>query len=87
MQSREFWVEVKHPEISDGEKFTYPGAPCILSETPWAARRRAPFKRRRNENVFQDLLGLSSKDQNELKEKKNYLISIFKERVIKWINH
>tara|TARA_Y100000590_G_scaffold68891_2_gene75111 strand:- start:6420 stop:7691 length:1272 start_codon:yes stop_codon:yes gene_type:complete len=69
MQSREFWVEVEHPEISDGEKFTYPGAPCILSETPWAARRRAPLIGEDNENVFQDLLGLSSKDQDELKKK------------------
>ena len=69
MQSREFWVEVEHPEIGHGEKFTYPGAPCLLSETPWAARRRAPLIGEDNDYVFQEILGLSPNEQRKLAAK------------------
>ena len=38
---------------------TYPGAPYLLSETPWRIRKPAPLIGEHNLEVFEEELGLS----------------------------
>jgi crotonobetainyl-CoA:carnitine CoA-transferase CaiB-like acyl-CoA transferase len=56
LAERDYWVRVRHEDI--GESFIYPGAPYLLSETPWAQRGRAPLLGEHNEQVYGELLGL-----------------------------
>jgi crotonobetainyl-CoA:carnitine CoA-transferase CaiB-like acyl-CoA transferase len=65
LAGREYWVSVKHEDI--GESFVYPGAPFLLSETPWAQRGRAPHIGEHNQQVYGELLGLSEGDLRRLK--------------------
>ena len=67
LAGREYWVRVKHEDI--GESFIYPGAPFILSETPWAQRGRAPHVGEHNAQVYGDILGLSEAELRRLKMK------------------
>lgn len=41
LTSRDFWVNVAHPEL--GTAITYPGASCKLSLTPWRISRCPPL--------------------------------------------
>ena len=48
--ARDFWTEVKHPELND--TLVYP-RPCMLSsETPFQIRRRAPLIGEHNEEIY-----------------------------------
>lgn len=67
LQHRGFWVEVEHHEL--GRKFTYSGAPYLLTETPWSVRRRAPLIGEDNEAVYRDELGLSGDELTALAER------------------
>ncbi|MDP6452951.1 MAG: CoA transferase [SAR202 cluster bacterium] len=60
LDDRDWFVEVEHPEI--GEKFTYPGAPYKLSDTPWQIRKRAPLVGEHTHEVLGDWLGMSSEE-------------------------
>lgn len=66
LRSREFWVEVEHPEL--GVTITYPGPPVKASETPCQVRRRAPLIGEHNLEVYQGELGLSSEELANLKQ-------------------
>jgi len=55
-QERGFFVEKEHPVAG---KLTYPGAPCKLSETPWAIRHPAPLLGQHNEEIYCNRLGYS----------------------------
>lgn len=57
-RSREFWVEIDHPETG---KLTYPSAPFKMSETPWRAGR-APLLGEHNEEVYCQRLGYTRND-------------------------
>ena len=58
LAARDYWVRVRHEDI--GESFVYPGAPFILSETPWKQRGRAPHVGEHNDEVYGGLLGLAA---------------------------
>ena len=55
--ARGFFVQVEHPELE--RTLTYPGAPYILSETPWQHGRRAPLLGEHTKELLADELGLS----------------------------
>ena len=55
-QARNYFVNIEHPVIG---KATYPGAPFIMSETPWRARSPAPTLGQHNQEVLHDKLGYS----------------------------
>ena len=60
LHSRNFWVEVEHPEIPD--RITYPGPFARLSETPLAAASRAPLPGEHNREIYEEELSFSEKD-------------------------
>ena len=55
-QSRGYFVEIEHPVAG---KATYPGAPFLMSGTPWCARSPAPTLGQHNQEVLCDRLGYS----------------------------
>lgn len=57
---REYMQEIDHPVIGTA---TYPGAPFIMSGTPWQASGPAPLLCQHNQQVYCQTLGLS---MNEL---------------------
>jgi crotonobetainyl-CoA:carnitine CoA-transferase CaiB-like acyl-CoA transferase len=63
--SRNFFVEVEHPEL--GKTFKYPGAPYRLAATPWKIKRRAPLIGEHNNEIYKKELGLTSKQIAALK--------------------
>ncbi len=65
LAARNFWIRVNHEDLS--ETFIYPGAPFILTETPWMQRGRAPHVGEHNKQVFGDLLGLDEAGIRRLK--------------------
>ena len=64
-QAREFFVDIDHPETG---RFTCPGAPFKMSETPWQIRRPAPLLGECNEEIYCGQLGYSKEDLAELSE-------------------
>jgi crotonobetainyl-CoA:carnitine CoA-transferase CaiB-like acyl-CoA transferase len=64
--SREFFVDVEHPELNDVIK--YPRAPYRLSETSCHIRRRAPFLGEHNQEIYGEELGYDNKRLRLLKE-------------------
>ncbi len=61
--ARGFWGEVDHPEMG---RLTCPGAPGLMSETPWQTRR-APLLGEHNEEVYSKL-GYTKDDLVKLRE-------------------
>jgi benzylsuccinate CoA-transferase BbsE subunit len=66
LASRNFWVNLPHPELNDS--LTYPGPFAVLSESPIAIRRRAPLIGEHNTEIFEKELGLSREKVNALKK-------------------
>jgi len=64
LKDRQFWVDINHPELSTSIR--YPGAFARLSETPISIKRRAPLIGEHNVEVYQNELGLSSSELNNL---------------------
>ncbi len=64
-QHRGYFVELAHPVIGPA---TYPGAPFIMSGTPWEASSPAPALGEHNEEVFRDRLGYSDADLARLRD-------------------
>jgi len=62
--ARGFWVEVDHPATGP---LQYPGAPFIMSETPWRAGR-APLLGEHTQAVLCDHLGYAAEDVARLRE-------------------
>ena len=59
LAARNYLVEIDHPEIG---RARYPGAPYILSETPWRIVRRAPLLGEHNEEIYCNRLGYTRQD-------------------------
>ena len=59
LKERGFWVEVEDPDKR--KKYRFPGAPCILSRSPWEVGNRAPKVGEHNKDVYREL-GLSEKE-------------------------
>lgn len=57
LMSRDFWVEIRHPELSTS--IPYPGAFAKLSQTPLRIKRRAPLIGEHNLDIYEGELGLS----------------------------
>jgi len=65
LAGRNYWVRVRHGDL--GESFIYPGAPFLLSETPWAQRGRAPHVGEHNEQVYCGEVGLDAAELRRLR--------------------
>ena len=61
--ARGYFASIEHPVIGEA---TYPGAPFIMSETPWRADTPAPPLGEHNREILCDRLGLSTDDLNLL---------------------
>ena len=61
--ARSYFSDIGHPVIGEA---TYPGAPFIMSKTPWRASSPAPLLGEHNTEIFCDRLGLSLDDLNLL---------------------
>lgn len=61
--ARGYFASIEHPAIGEA---VYPGAPFIMSETPWQASDPAPLLGEHNTEIFCDRLGLSLDDLNLL---------------------
>ena len=57
-KARGFWVDIDHPAVG---RLTYPGAPGIMSETPYRVER-SPLLGEHNEEIYSKLLALSKKE-------------------------
>jgi crotonobetainyl-CoA:carnitine CoA-transferase CaiB-like acyl-CoA transferase len=66
LASRDFWINLPHPEMNDS--LTYPGPFAVLSESPIAIRRRAPLIGEHNTEIFEKELRISRKDMAALKK-------------------
>jgi benzylsuccinate CoA-transferase BbsE subunit len=64
LQSREFWVDVEHPEL--GTTIAYPGPFLKASRTPPVMRRRAPLVGEHNEEIYRRELGLSEEEMGAM---------------------
>jgi len=67
LKSRDFWVEVSHPELSTS--ITYPGAFAKLSQTPLTIKHRAPLIGEHNLDIYQGELGLSHSELTALQQR------------------
>jgi crotonobetainyl-CoA:carnitine CoA-transferase CaiB-like acyl-CoA transferase len=52
LRERGFFIEVEHPLLG---RFTMPGRPFLMSETPWTLRRRAPLLGEHTEEVLREI--------------------------------
>jgi crotonobetainyl-CoA:carnitine CoA-transferase CaiB-like acyl-CoA transferase len=63
-KERDFWVDVKHPEL--GDTITYPGAPVKIHGAPWKMDARAPQIGEHNREVLIDECGITAEEFSEL---------------------
>jgi crotonobetainyl-CoA:carnitine CoA-transferase CaiB-like acyl-CoA transferase len=63
LKERGFWVDVEDPD--KGKKYKFPGAPCILSRSPWKMGNRAPRTGEHNREIYRGL-GLSEEEIESL---------------------
>jgi len=68
LRVREYWAEVKHPELET--TVTYPGAFAKISEAPCVIERRAPLIGEHNEEVYVKELGFSREQLLALRQGK-----------------
>ncbi len=78
--ARQFWVEVKHPEL--GTSITYPGAFAQASEAPPGISRRAPLIGEHNQEIYENELGVAGKKPPALKQTEGYLAKLNKKSSI-----
>ena len=64
LRERDFWIEVEHPE--SGKKYSYPGAPCKLSRSPWRVGSHVPAVGEHNMDIYHRELGLSDDEVENL---------------------
>lgn len=67
LKARQFWVEVKHPEL--GKTIPYPGEAIKASLTPMKLRKRAPLIGEHNHEVYGGELGLSREEVRTFQRK------------------
>lgn len=65
LQSRNFWVQVEHPELND--TITYPGSAIRTSEFPPKLPRKPPLIGEHNREIYTEL-GISDKELSQLKQ-------------------
>jgi benzylsuccinate CoA-transferase BbsE subunit len=65
LASRDFWVQVEHPEL--GESITCAGPYFKSTETEWKKGNRAPLIGEHNEEIYVKELGLTTDDLSVLK--------------------
>ena len=58
LRARDFFVDVNHPTL--GQSFQYPGAFAKFSRTPLVPPRPAPRLGEHNDEVYRDILGMST---------------------------
>ncbi len=63
LRERGFFIEVEHPLLG---RFTMPGRPFLMSETPWTLRRRAPLLGEHTDEVLREI-GYSAERIAELR--------------------
>ena len=63
-QAREYFVNIDHPVVGE---IRYPGAPFLMSGTPWKARRPAPTLGQHNRQVLGQQLGYSDLDLSRMR--------------------
>ena len=63
-KARGYFADIEHPAFG---KATYPGAPFIMSATPWSAASPAPELGQHNEAILCGKLGLSLSELNLLR--------------------
>ena len=63
LKHRKQWVELEHPEIG---KMHYQRPPFLLTRTPSGPERRDPLLGEHNGYFYQELLGISEKEYQEL---------------------
>lgn len=63
LKARSYFQQIEHPEL--GASITYPGAPVVLSGTPWRIKGRAPLLGEHNAKVYAEL-GLTKDDLTAL---------------------
>ena len=63
-QERGYFVDIDHPVAG---KATYPGAPFVMTDTPWQARSSAPTLGQHNQEVLCDRLGYSLQELVQLR--------------------
>ena len=68
LNSRGYFVQVEHSDL--GQTLTYPGAPMLLSETPYVISHAAPSLGQHNEEVFVRELELSVQEMKELRSRR-----------------
>jgi len=66
LAARNYWVEVDHFDHL-GTTVTHPGAPFMMSLTPWRIQRRAPLIGEHNVEILGAELGLSKQKLEALK--------------------
>ena len=65
--ARDYWTDVDHREIE--RVVTYPGAPYLMSETPWRVHRPPPRVGQHNGQVLGEELGLSVGELDSLRKR------------------
>ena len=63
-EARGYFVDIDHPVAG---KATYPGAPFIMSGSPWEVRSPAPTLGQHNQEIFGGMLNYSAQSLAELR--------------------
>ena len=58
-RERGYWVDMDHPKMGS---LKFPGAPFLMSDSPWQLRRPAPSLGQHNRELFGEQLGHSDSD-------------------------
>ena len=58
-REREYWVDLDHPKMG---ALKFPGAPFLMSDSPWQVRQPAPTLGQHNQELFGQRLGCSDSD-------------------------
>ena len=67
LHARGYFVPVQHPAL--GDTLIYPGAPFVLSETPWRIAHAAPTLGEHTGRILRDDLGLSPAEIEDLERR------------------
>jgi CoA:oxalate CoA-transferase len=65
LAARNFFIEIEHPETGT---LKYPGAPYMLSTTPWAVKSPAPLLGEHNEDVYCQMLNYTRQDLVKMRQ-------------------
>ena len=63
-EARKYFVDLEHPEMGS---IKFPGAPFLMSGTPWEARQAAPTLGQHSQEVLRDRLGYSEPEIAQLR--------------------